>query len=184
MGSDLSVGSRLSAPRFIAFSALFLALAVVLPLGFHALGIGGRVFLPMHFPVLLAGFIAGPIAGLVVGLLAPTLSFFLTGMPPTYAVPLMSLELPLYGLVAGFAYRRFRLNIYIALILAMLVGRLMFALGLLVLGRFMELPYTAAQFFSAGGAIVTGLPGVVAQLIIIPLLVLALKRTRFGADLR
>lgn len=138
----------------------------------------------MHFPVLLAGFVAGPLAGLVVGLLAPTLSFLLTGMPPTYAVPLMSLELPMYGLVAGITYRALGFNIYVALILAMVVGRLMFALGLLILGRFMELPYTAAQFFSAGGAIVTGLPGIAAQLMIIPLLVVALKRTRLGADLR
>lgn len=184
MESDLSGSSRLSAPRFIAFSALFLALAVVLPIGFHALGIAGRVFLPMHFPVLLAGFIAGPIAGLVVGLLAPTLSFFLTGMPPTYAVPLMSLELPIYGLVAGITYRHLRINVYLALVLAMVVGRLMFALGLLVLGKFMELPYTAAQFFSAGGAVATGLPGMLAQLVVIPLLVVALKRTRLSAEMR
>lgn len=184
MGSEPSNSSRHSAPRFIAFSALFLALAVVLPIGFHALGIAGRVFLPMHFPVLLAGFIAGPIAGLTVGLLAPTLSFLLTGMPPTYAVPLMSLELPIYGLIAGICYKTLRLNIYIALVLAMIVGRLMFAVGLLMLGRFMELPYTAAQFFSAGGAVATGLWGIVAQLVVIPLLVVALKRTRFATDVR
>ena len=164
--------------RFIAHSALFLALAVVLPLGFHAFGIAGRVFLPMHLPVLLAGFIAGPWSGLVVGLLAPLLSHLLTGMPPSYAVPLMSLELPIYGFVAGICYNRLRLNIYLALIVAMIFGRIMFGLGLFVLGRFMDLPYSAAQFFSTGGAIISGLPGVVIQIVLIPVIVAAVKRQR------
>ncbi|HOD67175.1 MAG TPA: ECF transporter S component [candidate division Zixibacteria bacterium] len=162
----------------MAHSALYLALAVLLPIGFHALGVAGRIFLPMHFPILLAGFLAGPAAGVVVGLLAPGLSHLLTGMPPTYAVPLMSLELPMYGLAAGIAYRRLHLNIYIALVAAMIVGRLMFGLGLLVLGLFMNLPYNAAQFFSAGGAIVTGLPGMAVQILLIPLIVAAVRRER------
>src|SRR5512145_658584 len=84
-------GARDSATRFIAFSALFLALAILLPIGFHAFGLGGRVFLPMHIPVLLAGFLTGPLSGMLVGLLAPGASHLLTGMPPTYAVPLMTL---------------------------------------------------------------------------------------------
>lgn len=164
--------------RFITHVALFLSLAVLLPIGFHAFGLGGRLFLPMHIPVLLAGLLVGPYCGLLVGLLAPSLSFMLTGMPPTYAVPLMSLELPMYGWVAGMAYYRLNLNIYVALIAAMIVGRLMFGLGLLILGTLMELPYTAAVFFSSGGAIVTGLPGIAVQIIIIPIILAAVKRSR------
>lgn len=166
--------------RFVSHSALYLALAVLLPIGFHAFGMGGRVFLPMHIPVLLAGFLVGPQAGILVGLLAPGLSHLLTGMPPTYAVPLMSLELPMYGLVAGLAYRRLRLNLYLSLIVAMLVGRLMFGLGLFVLGMFMDLPYTAAVFFSTGGAVWSGLPGIIAQIVIVPLIVAAVRRREQG----
>jgi uncharacterized membrane protein len=162
--------------KFITHTALYLALAVLLPIGFHATGLGGRAFLPMHLPPLLAGFLLGPLSGIVVGILAPGLSHLLTGMPPTYAVPLMSLELPMYGLVAGMAYRKLRLNIYVSLIAAMLVGRLMFGLGLFVLGLFMNLPYDAAKFFSTGGAIVTGLPGLAVQIVVIPIIVAALKR--------
>ncbi len=136
------------------------------------------MFLPMHLPVLLAGFLVGPAAGVVVGILAPGLSFLLTGMPPTYAVPLMSLELPLYGLIAGICYVRLRLNIYISLILAMIAGRIMFGLGLFVLGLFMKLPYSAATFFSTGGAIVTGLPGIALQVVLIPLIVAGIRRAR------
>lgn len=166
--------------RFIAHAALFLAVAVALPVGFHAFGVAGRVFLPMHIPVLLAGFLAGPWCGLLVGLLAPVLSHLLTGMPPTYAVPLMSMELPMYGFVAGMAYVRLRLNVYISLIVAMVFGRLMFALGLLMLGLFVELPYTVAQFFSLGGAMVAGLPGVLLQIVFVPLIVASVRRDSRG----
>jgi len=58
----------------------------------------------------------------------------------------------------------------------MIVGRLMFALGLVILGRFIELPYGPLQFLAAGGAMVTGLPGILVQIIIIPPIVAALKR--------
>lgn len=168
--------------RWIAHSALYLALAVILPLGFHSFGnavgygIAGRVFLPMHIPVLIAGFLIGPSCGLIVGLLAPGLSHLLTQMPPTYAVPFMSLELPIYGLIAGLAYNRLKLNIYVALIIAMIFGRIMFGAGLFVLGLFMDLPYSAAKWFSTGGAIVSSLPGIALQLALIPILVAAVKR--------
>ena len=163
--------------KFITHTALYLALSISLPIAFHAFGLAGRVFSPMHIPVLLAGFLAGPTSGVLVGLLAPTLSYLLTGMPPTYAVPLMSMELPMYGLVAGMAYRKLRLNIYIALVLAMIVGRIMFGVGLFLLGMFVELPYSAATYFSTGGAIVTGLPGIIVQIVVIPLIVAAFNRT-------
>jgi len=174
------VSATPSKAKLITHSALYLALAVLLPIGFHTFGVAGRVFLPMHLPVLLAGFLIGPYAGLVVGLLAPGLSHLLTGMPPTYAVPLMSLELPIYGLIAGLAYNRLKLNIYLALLAAMIFGRLMFGLGLFVLGLFIELPYSAAAFFSSGGALMSGLPGIIAQIVIIPIIVAAVRRKRGG----
>lgn len=162
--------------KFIAHVSLYLALAIILPIGFHAFGLGGRAFLPMHIPVLLAGFIIGPLAGIIVGLLAPVISFGLTGMPPSYAVPLMSLELPIYGLIAGLFYYRLKINIYIVLVIAMIAGRIMFGLGLFVLGMIIDLPYDAALFFSSGGAIITGLPGILIQLILIPIIVASVMR--------
>jgi LytS/YehU family sensor histidine kinase len=162
--------------RHLTYGALFLALAIVLPVAFHQFGLGGRIFLPMHIPVLMAGLLTGPICGLIVGLLAPAGSFLLTGMPPAYAVPLMSIELPLYGLAAGLAYQRLRLNIYVALLAAMIVGRLGFALGLLLMGLFLEMPYGIREYFSA--AVVTGLPGILVQVIFIPPVVAALVRRR------
>jgi riboflavin transporter FmnP len=164
--------------RIITHTALYLSLAILLPIGFHAFGIAGRLFLPMHIPVLLAGFLIGPVSGIAVGLIAPGLSHLLTGMPPTYAVPLMSLELPIYGLIAGLCYRRLKLNVYISLISAMLVGRIMFGLSLTVLSLFIDIPYTAAAFFSTGGAIVTSFPGIALQIILVPLIVAAGNRKK------
>jgi riboflavin transporter FmnP len=163
-------------PRKITYTALFLALAIVLPIGFHQFGIAGRLFLPMHIPALLAGFIAGWIPGLIVGLLAPFISHLLTAMPPAYAVPLMTLELPMYAVAAAVSYRHYHLNIYVALIIAMIVGRLAFAAALLLLGLFMQLPYGPAELFAAGGAFAAGLPGMILQILIIPPLVAGVKK--------
>lgn len=162
-------------PHKIAYISLFLALSIILPITFHHFGLAGRIFLPMHIPVLICGFIIGPLGGVIIGLIAPVLSHFLTGMPPTYAVPLMSLELPLYGLAAGLTYQRFGLNIYFALIVSMILGRFAFAFGLVILGRLIELPYGPLEFFAVSGAVVTGIPGIIIQIIIIPPIAAALK---------
>ena len=162
--------------RQIAHTALYLSLAIVLPIGFHQLGIAGRIFLPMHIPVLMAGFTVGAIPGVIVGMLAPFLSHLITGMPPTYAVPLMTAELSIYGLAAALTFRRLQSNIYVALIISMIAGRMAFAAALFVLGLFMMLPYGVAEFFAAGGALITGLPGIIFQILVIPPLVKAVRR--------
>lgn len=163
--------------RFITHTALFLALAILVPVAFHS-GPWGRAFLPMHIPVLLAGFLVGPVSGLLVGLLAPVVSQFLTGMPSGYAVPLMTMELAVYGLAAGLTYKRWRWNIYLALIVAMILGRFMFALGILLLGPMLGVPYDFTAYLAFGGPLWTGLPGIVVQLVLIPIIVAGVDRRR------
>ena len=64
----------------LTLSAFFLALGLVLPFAFHSFGPqAGTVFLPMHIPVLLCGFVCGPAYGALVGMLTPLLSSELTG---------------------------------------------------------------------------------------------------------
>ena len=49
----------------IATAGLFIAFGIVLPMMFHAIGLGST-FLPMHIPVLLSGFLLdAPIAAAV-----------------------------------------------------------------------------------------------------------------------
>ena len=163
--------------RFITHTALFLALAILLPVAFHTL-VWGRVLLPMHIPVLLAGFLVGPTSGLLVGLLAPILSQFLTGMPPSYAVPLMTMELATYGLIAGLTYKRWNWNVYVCLIVAMILGRAMFSLGILLLGPFLAIPYDITGYFALTGPLFAGLPGIIVQLAIIPVIVAGVMRRK------
>ena len=122
-------------------TALFIALGVVLPIVFHSFSVlGGRMFLPMHIPVLIAGLFLGPSSGLLVGLVCPILSFLLTGMPPPDKIITMTLELPLYGLAGGIAYRSLRIPLLISLLLALIVGRLAYAFGLVIIGQFLHCP--------------------------------------------
>ena len=166
--------------QFAAKTALFLALAVLLPVVVHGLGDNlGRVLLPMHIPVLLAGFLVGPAAGLLVGVLAPGLSHMIsgTGMPPVDRIVPMALELAMYGFVAGMAYRRLQLNIYISLIIAMILGRVMFGMGQLIRGLMAGLSFGDAEFLT-WGAIAAGLPGIMLQLVLIPILVAGVRRNK------
>jgi riboflavin transporter FmnP len=156
----------------ITLTALFITLGITLPFVFHHIALAGRVFSPMHIPVFLAGIFVGPISGLIVGLVCPVLSFLLTGMPPPYAVPLMSLELPVYGFTIGILIRWIKFPV-ISLLLSMILGRLAFALGLFVFGLFLSLPYGPKEFIKI--SVITGFPGIAIQLILIPLLIETIK---------
>lgn len=117
----------------VSTSAMFLALGVLFPLLFHAVGLGSQ-FSPMHLPVLLAGMICGPLSGLIVGFLAPFISSLVSGMPPVFPMAVaMAFELAVYGFVAGLLMCVFsesrnktlkNLNIVLSLLVAMIAGAL------------------------------------------------------------
>jgi len=159
----------------ITLTALFITLGVTLPIAFHQMALAGRIFSPMHIPVFLAGIFVGPVSGLIVGLVCPVMSFLLTGMPPPYAVPLMSLELPVYGVSIGILIRVIKFPI-LSLLLAMILGRLAFAFGLFVFGLFLSLPYGPEALIKV--SVITGLPGIAIQLILIPLLMETIQLTK------
>ena len=155
------------------------ALCVVLPMAFHAIPNAGSIFLPMHIPVLLCGFICSWPYGLVCGVLGPVLSSLLTSMPPAAMLPGMACELAVYGLVTGLLFRRVptrpsTANIYISLIAAMICGRIVSgALNALI---FQAGSYSMEIWLSA--AFTTALPGIAIQLVVIPALLLALEKVR------
>ena len=93
--------------RQLVLAALFLALAFVLPLLTGQVPKVGNMLCPMHFPVLLCGFVLGGPWGLAVGFAAPLLRSVLFGMPPMFPVAIsMAFELATYGLVSGLLWRR------------------------------------------------------------------------------
>ena len=67
----------------LVLTAFCIALCIVLPMAFHAIG-AGATFLPMHIPVLLCGLLCGWPFGAACGLIGPLLSSLLTGMPPAF----------------------------------------------------------------------------------------------------
>jgi riboflavin transporter FmnP len=163
----------------MVFSALFIAFGLLIPAIFHAVGLGGPVFLPMHIPVLIGGLVLGPGAGLVIGLLTPVLSSVLTGMPPLGSpiLVLMMVELAAYGLIAG-ALMKWRRNLLLSLGGALLGGRI--AMGLAVALVRLAIPFPGTPVAYVTGALVTSLPGLAIQIVVVPLLAAALLRTPVG----
>ncbi len=164
----------------ISLCAMCIALCYVLPIAFHSLGLGG-VLSPMHLPVLLCGILCGPAYGAFCGVVGPVLSSVLSGMPPAGALVGMIPELLTYGLVCGIMMKLVRtkkpvLDIYLSLLPAMLAGRLAggAANALFYLGTAGE--YSFAVFVSS--YFVGTFPAVVLQLVLIPLLVFTLEKTR------
>lgn len=166
-----------SSIRNLTLSALFLALGLALPQAFHLLGTGGgTAMLPMHIPVLLCGFVCGWRYGAAVGALVPLLSSAVTGMPPFFPIALaMALELAAYGALTGLLHRK--TNVYAALLGAMLGGRLVSGVANAVLLGIAGKPYGLGVFVTS--SFVTALPGIVLQIVAVPLIVLALERVGF-----
>lgn len=167
------------------YAALCLALCLVLPFLTGQVPELGNALQPMHLPVLLCGLICGPQYGLVVGLSAPLLRSLIFGSPLLFPRAVgMSVELATYGLIIAIAHRLLPKKVgflYVSLLLAMVAGRLAggaFKLVLLGLG---ELPtYTFAMFLS--GYVTESLPGILLQILLVPLLFLALRRARALPD--
>lgn len=170
--------SSKNSPVFrLILAALFLALALVLPFLTGQIPQIGSALCPMHFPALLCGFFCGPWYGLAVGFIAPLLRFTLFGMPPILTSIAMSFELAAYGLVSGLLYQllpKKKANIYLSLIGAMLTGRVVWGIARVVLLGLGQMDFSWAIFLS--GAFATAIPGIIAQIILIPILVMTLRK--------
>ncbi len=164
----------------ITFTGACIALGILLPFLFHSIPNAGSIFLPMHIPVLLCGLICGPICGAICGAVTPVISSLCTNMPPMAILPGMLFELMIYGLVSGFLIKHFHvkhfaLRIYVSLIPAMICGRIISGLinGLIIqLGTYTFHIWLTNSF-------VTALPGIVIQLILLPILCAALHKAGF-----
>ena len=158
--------------RDILLGGLFLSLALALPVLFHAVGLGSA-FLPMFFPILLAGFFTAPAVAATVGFTAPLISALLTGMPPFF--PPVAFIMMLEGLVLGgvpaWLHQKFQRGVYPSLILTLIMDRLLL-FGLVVLASaWLNLPREVLGIAS----VARGIPGIVLILVIIPPLVKSLE---------
>jgi uncharacterized membrane protein len=153
----------------IVLAGLFTALGLVIPFfAGHSFGMRGTVLLPMHLPVLLCGLICGPKLGFICGFITPFLSSVMTGMPSAFPMlPVLACELSLYGIIVGWTYRIKKMSIYPSLICSITAGRI--ANGL-VLASLLSIEGGTFKILSAVYSVLTGLPGVIIQLITVPII--------------
>lgn len=151
-------------------SALLITVGLILPTIFHTFNLGGQVFLPMHIPVFVGGFILSPLYAAAVGFVTPLLSSLFTGMPQMPFSLLMMFELCTYGWVTSLLYHRYLKNIYAVMVLSMISGRITGCIGNYVL-----LTFVSGKLFSLSeylkAVTLIAVPGIVVQLILVPALV-------------
>ena len=162
--------------------AICIALCYVLPVALHSFGLGS-ILSPMHIPVLLCGLVCGGFYGMFCGIAGPIISSVLTGMPPVTMLFSMIPELLVYGLVTGLLMQKIRTgklvpDIYISMVVAMVLGRV---IGGIAKALFIAINATGDAYtlgIWATGYFVTSLPGIAVHLILVPLLVTVLMKTK------
>ena len=169
---------KLNPVKKLVFTAVCAALCLVLPMAFHAVPNAGVVFLPMHIPVLLCGLICGWPYGGVCGLVGPLISSLITGMPPAAMLPSMMVECCTYGVISGLLMRFVRTkytvaDLYISLIAAMAAGRIIAGLA-----KAWIFTPGISPFAWVTTSLVSGIPGIAIQLVLMPAVVFALTRAK------
>lgn len=162
-------------------AALFLALTYVLPFFTGQIPEIGAMLCPMHLPVLICGFICGPIWGTVIGLTAPIFRSLLTfGMPPLFpTATCMAFELAAYGAITGIMHKllpRKKPYVYCSLLIAMIVGRLVWGTAMFICLSIKGGSFTFGAFIA--GALTNAIPGIIVQIVLVPLLVILLENPK------
>ena len=165
--------------RHLVYAAVCLALCMLLPFLTGQIPQIGSALSPMQIPVLLAGFLCGPWWAMAVGFVAPMLRHVWLGMPPLITAIAMSFELAAYGLFSGLLYRllpKKTVNIYVSLIGAMILGRIVWGIAMVVISGVSGSAFTWSAFIA--GALLNAVPGIILHIVLIPILVMALKRAK------
>ena len=163
----------------LTLASLMLAIGIVLPLFTSQIKEIGDSLLPMHLPVMLCGIICGWKYGGVIGFCMPFLRSILFGMPPIYPNAVwMALELATYGLLIGLTYNKKKnkslIWLYVSLVTSMIGGRIVWGVAKLILLCVKGEAFTLTAFISGG--FIDAIPGIILQLILIPLVISIIKR--------
>ena len=169
-------GQIMKDTRKLTLAAMFLAVGQILPFITGQIPQVGAVLLPMHYPVFLAAFFLGPSYAALIGFICPLLRGVLFGMPVLFPNGIaMAFELCTYGFVPGMVFNRFPeknlIAVFVSLIIGMLAGRLVWGIAEVILLGIASKGFTMQMFLA--GAFINALPGIVLQLVLIPLIVRA-----------
>lgn len=166
----------------LTLTAMFLAIGLVLPFFTGQIQqIGNMLLPPMHIPVFLCALVCGWKYGLPMAFILPVFRSFLFGMPPLYPTAVsMAFELAAYAFVAGFLYEKSRWQctkaLYRCMLAAMAAGRIVWGVVQAVLLGLGGNAFTFKMFIS--GALLNAIPGIILQLVLIPMIMVALDRTK------
>lgn len=165
----------------LVLAAMFLALGIVLPLFTGQIKQIGNMLLPMHIPVMLCGLICGWQYGAVVGCITPLLRSALFSMPVMFPNAFaMAFELATYGLVIGLLFSHSKQksikSIYISLLAAMVSGRIVWGIVEMLILGLGEGGFTLTMFVTS--SFLNAIPGIILQIILIPVIMLALSKTK------
>lgn len=163
--------------RRLTYAALYLAIALVLPFLTGQIPEIGSMLCPMHIPALLCGFVCGWPWGLAVGFISPLLRSMLFGMPTSYTAIAMAFEMAAYGAVAGILYRvlpKKNWSIYVTLLTAMVAGRIVWGGVQFLLAGLRSTEFSLPLFLA--GAVTNAIPGIIVQIVLIPILVAAMEK--------
>lgn len=160
--------------KYLTLSALFIALGIVMPFITGQIPQFGSMLLPMHLPILIAGFMLPWQYATLIGFIVPLLRSALFSMPPMFPSAFaMAFELATYALVISIVYRLFNkhnlLNTYITLIVGMIAGRVVWGIVMYLISKI------SFQIFLAS-AILNAIPGIILQLLLIPGLIVMLNK--------
>lgn len=171
----------MNSTKKLVTSSLLLAIALVLPFITGQIPEIGNMLLPMHLPVLLAGFVVGGPFAMVIGFIAPLLRSIIWGMPVLFPKAVsMAFELAAYGFVAGIIYshsKKTSKSVLFSLIVSMLAGRAVWGIVSSVFYGMTGKNFGFTIFITE--AFVNAIPGIIIQLIVIPLVVAALKKSKY-----
>jgi hypothetical protein len=167
-------------PRELAYCGFFGAAAFLLPVLFHVLRLG-HVFMPMYLPLCALPFFVRPLPASITAALVPVLSGAVTGMPPFYppVAVFMSIELAVMaGLIALVMRRWPKANEWLVLIPVLLLGRVLYVALVYGFSLVIQLP----AGFMAGLSFLSGWPGIILVVVVVPPVARAGRRTaRLGA---
>lgn len=164
--------------RKLTYSALYMAIALILPFVTGQIPEIGAMLCPMHISALLCGFMCGWPWGVAVGFISPLLRSVMFGMPAMFPAAIaMAFELAVYGGMAGLLYSRLprkKWMIYAALLISMIAGRVVWGAVQALLAGLSGNSFTWTLFLT--GAVINAIPGIIMQLALIPVLVVTMDK--------
>lgn len=161
--------------KSIIILIILLILGTMVSVLFQKLDKDEAVYLPLHIPALIGGFLLPPIFAMILGVLLQVISgTIITPVPlfPTLFIGIF--EMAVYGLIVSLLYRKLKAPSLLSLIFSIVLGRIMVGVIVFFATPFYEFGIDPINYVIE--VVVTGLPGIIIQLVAIPLLIYWIER--------